>query len=105
MKNTSQKNIYLPFLPANRIAVTIYPYIFWSKKKQGWQRQDVIIHETYHWNEQKQWKQGKLFGLTRWLIKYIVFWFCFNVLRGKNRGEHPMEKPAYKAQQAYLDMI
>jgi len=58
------KHVYLPFIPAGKTAVTIYPFIFWSKKKTGWNKNDIIVHEMYHWNEQNhsyqaQWKYLK----------------------------------------------
>ena len=78
--------------------MTIYPFIFWSKKKVGWQKQEVVVHEMYHWDEQKYWKETKCFGLVRWLVTYIYQWCWFNVILGLESKEHPMEKPAYEAQ-------
>ena len=103
MKEIKPKYIYLPFIPTDKTAVTIYPFIFWSKKKAGWHKKDIIIHEMYHWNEQNNWKARKFFGLLRWLLKYILLWFWFNIIKGLESKKHPMEKPAYQKQQEYLE--
>lgn len=92
-------NIQLSFLPAGKTAITIYPYIFWSKKRKGWEQISFIKHEMYHWNEQKDWKQKKIFGLTRWLLIYCVQWFWFNAIKSLPAQEHPMKALAYKAGQ------
>ncbi len=102
MSKLEPKHIYLPFIPTNKTAVTIYPFIFWSKKKKGWQKQDVVVHEMYHWNEQRYWKSTKTFGLLRWFLKYVFLWIWFNILQGLESKEHPMEKPAYQQQHQYL---
>ena len=99
------KHVYLPFIPAGKTAVTIYPFIFWSKKKAGWNKNDIIVHEMYHWNEQNHWRVTKTFGLLQWLLKYILLWFWFNILRRMKSQEHPMEKPAYQAQWKYLEHL
>ena len=103
MTKLQPKYIYLPFIPTGKTAVTIYPFIFWSKKKKGWQKQEIIVHEMYHWNEQNHWRLTKTFGLLRWFLKYIFFWFWFNVFRRLKSQEHPMEKPAYQQQYQYLE--
>lgn len=97
------ENIYLPFIPTGKTAITIYPFIFWSKKKKGWLRQDIIIHEMYHWNEQNDWGKTKTLGVLQWLLKYISLWFWFNVIKGLKKQEHPMEKLAYQQQYQYLE--
>ncbi len=102
MRENRPKNIYLPFIPANKTAVTIYPFIFWSKKKAGWNKNDVLVHEMYHWNEQRNWNATKTLGLGQWLSKYIFLWVWFNVIRGMGSEEHPMEKLAYLEQRNYL---
>ena len=99
------KHVYLPFIPAGKTVVTIYPFIFWSKKKTGWNKNDIIVHEMYHWNEQNHWRVTKTFGLLQWLLKYILLWFWFNILRRMKSQEHPMEKPAYQAQWKYLEHL
>ena len=88
-----------------KTAVTIYPYIFWSKKRLGWKNSCIIKHEMYHWNEQRKWIENKKFGLVRWLIKYITQWFWFNVIKRLPPTEHPMEKPAYEAETSYSHKI
>ena len=92
------KHIYLPFIPTNKTAVTIYPYIFWSKKKRGWLNSCIIEHEMFHWYEQKRWATSKILGLSRWLILYIIQWFWFNLIKRLPTNKHPMEKPAYEIQ-------
>lgn len=102
MIRTKPKHIYLPFIPSGKTAVTIYPFIFWSKKKKGWQKQEVVIHEMYHWKEQRHWKLTKTFGLLQWLSKYILLYLWINVLKRLESKEHPMEKPAYQQEHQYL---
>lgn len=97
------KYIYLPLIPGNRRAFVIYPYIFWSKRLRGWENTALVKHEMYHWEEQKIWKENKLFGLTRWLLKFIAQWFWFNLIMRFPRNEHPMEKPAYEIE--YLEKV
>jgi hypothetical protein len=103
MTRLKPKYIFLPFIPTDKNAVTIYPFIFWSKKKKGWLRQDIIVHEMYHWNEQNHWRLTKTFGLLQWFLKYILLWFYFNVMLGLKSQEHPMEKPAYQQQYQYRE--
>ncbi len=101
MTKLQPKHIYLPFIPTGKTAVTIYPFIFWSKERKGWCKKNIIAHEMYHWNEQNDWRLTKKFGLLRWFLKYISLWFWFNILKGLKSQEHPMEKSAY--QQQYLE--
>jgi len=91
-------NIKLPFLPGNKKAITIHPFIFWSKRHLGWQKKNVLAHELYHWNEQQQWRKTKKFGLLRWLGIYIWHWLWIIAIHGDPIQEHPMEKPAYDAE-------
>lgn len=51
----------------------------------------------YHWNEQKEWKENKKLGLTRWLMVYCLNWFWFNFLKRLPSNKHPMEVSAYEA--------
>jgi len=102
MKEKKVKYVFLPFIPTGKNAITIYPFIFWSKKKKTWLRPNIIVHEMYHWNEQKNWKETKTFGLGRWFLKYISLWFYSSVLLGRSNKEHPMEKAAYDAQRNFL---
>lgn len=91
------KHIYLSIFPPRKTAVTIYPYIFWSKSKKGWENIYFIKHEMYHWNEQKEWKENEILGLSRWLTVYCVKWFWFNFHKKLPLDKHPMEAPAYRA--------
>ena len=90
--------IFLPFIFSNKIAVCIFPFIFWSKRKRGWFNPCIVAHEVCHWNHQKKWKEEKIFGLSRWLAKYILYWLIYNVIKTLPPQQHPMEKPAYEAQ-------
>lgn len=90
--------IYLRSIPRGRRAFVVYPYIFWSKKLKGWEDESLVRHEMYHWEEQKLWKENKPFGLTRWLLKFIIQWFWLNVIKNLPRDKHPMEAPAYEIQ-------
>lgn len=93
------KHIHLLLLPIlKRRAVTIYPFIFWSKKYKGWENPCLVAHEMYHWNDQKRWKDNKRFGLLRWLVKFVFQWFWFNLIRYFPRDKHPMEKIAHEIQ-------
>lgn len=91
------KNIYSTIFLPGKTAITIYPYIFWSKKRKGWEKISFIKHEMYHWNEQKEWKENKKFGLTRWLTIYCFEWFWFNIIKCLPAYKHLMETLAYKA--------
>jgi|SRR3989338_2081378 len=91
-------NIRLPILPGNKNAITIYPFIFWSKKRCGWLKKNLLAHELYHWNDQRRWKQTKIFGLLRWFMQYVYQWLWINRICGAPIQEHPMEKPACNAE-------
>ncbi|MFZ2192720.1 MAG: hypothetical protein WAV31_00565 [Candidatus Moraniibacteriota bacterium] len=97
MNNKKPKYIFLSIFPKGKTAITVYPYIFWSKKREGWKKECFIKHEMYHWNEQKKWKESKQFGLGQWLAVYCVYWFWFNFAKRLPANSHPMERLAYKA--------
>ncbi len=92
------KYIYLPLIPTNKTAVTIYPYIFWSKRKEGWLNPCIVKHEMFHWEEQRRWIKAKTLGLLQWLAIYCIEWFWFNLIKRLPANRHPMEKPAYEIQ-------
>jgi len=97
MKKNKPNHVYLTIFPPEKTAITIYPYIFWSKKQKGWENISFVKHEMYHWNEQKKWKENKIFGLSRWLTVYCAQWFWFNLIKRLPPDKHPMEAPAYEA--------
>ncbi len=66
-------------------AVTIWPFIFYEP--QVWDDSCIIIHEKYHWEEQKNWL------VIPWLIAYGIL--AIKCGGGRN---HPMEKGAYLAE-------
>lgn len=96
MKKIDQpKYIYLPIL-FGKTAITVYPYVFWSKGKEGWKNPCIIKHEMCHWESQKKWKETKPFGIFLWLALYIMQWIWYNLIKWLPAEEHPMEKPAYE---------
>lgn len=94
--------IYVPFIPSGKNAVTIYPYIIWSKRMRAWERPEIVAHEMYHWDEQAMWKRTKHFGAFRWLTQYVAMWLWLNFLHGANIADHPMEREAYRVQNEFL---
>lgn len=78
--------IKLQSLPANRAAITLWPFILYDRESYD---TCLRVHEEYHWKEQMKWL------VIPWFIWYLIL--CLVYIRVPNE-QHPMEMPAYEAE-------
>jgi len=71
-------------------AVTIWPVIFYEPPIVG----ATLVHERYHWKDQLRWL------VLPWFAIYLVLLPFY----GGGR-KHPLERAAYKAEDAYRKEI
>ncbi len=71
------------WLPFNRAAITLFPFILYSKDYRD--DRCTHIHEYYHWYQALRW------GVIPWYAWYMILWLKFGY--GQN---HPLERHPYQ---------
>lgn len=71
------------WLPSNRAAITLCPFILYTKAYRY--DQCIRVHEHYHWKQALRW------GILPWYIWYLILWLRY----GYNQN-HPLERQAYR---------